>query len=350
MRPRRRMSHTHLSVVRAGGRDVDYGISQRDSVSAACVAMFFPCEETGAISSITDLKGGLTLSTAGNPSCTLAEGTTPGTHVRILALAPTHLSAAPPSPGPHDWLMVSAYHSVSQGLVPPWDNGSGSFYMEDGATGGTVHLQPYNAFLASAGGAGNVGKFSTAASVAMLRRTAGTNYVICAAKRGHHLEHYAQGILDGRSHDADLLLAGVPYLDAAGEDPQPLIDAHRLWFNRGALGTGISLGHSAYNVLPRTFGVDGLGVPGGPESFPPGVWAPHIPESNVIKGGYEMTGQFIPWDGFDGAMMNQAQDYLFFAFFIFPSGLPDDIGPASVWMRDSAAAGNKRVWPGWVTL
>ena len=350
MRPRRRMSHTHLSVVRAGGRDVDYGISQRDSVSAACVAMFFPCEETGAISSITDLKGGLTLGTTGNPLLTLAEGTTPGTHVRMYGWgtpAPL-MSAASPSPGPHDWLMVSAYHSASQGLVPPWDNGSGSFYLGSVATG-MVRLQPYNcSFFVDE--PNEFGQLATSTDVAMLRRTAGTDYVICAAKRGHHLEHYAQGALTGRSPDADMLLAAVPYVEAAQRESAALIACHAAWYDWTNLGAQLQCGHSAYNLLPRTYGTDGLAVPGGPVPAPPGVWVPSLPESNVLPGGYETTGHFGSWDGFDGVMLNQAQDYMFLAFFIFPGGLPDDIGPASVWMRDSAAAGNKRVWPGWVTL
>lgn len=207
------------------GRPASLGLEQ---------AIYFPCDETGTVTAITDSITGGTIAPAGYLAADVANA------VRMLAVpnTPAILSAEITQPGGRDWTFLNVVGAVDNpGLAA--GNAPSSIYL------GGMKLHPYfamptpilidevatevTAYTGSPAPGYNYNDPETAYNLSpYATRVSGQIYVLCSAKRGRLMEHYV-GTLGASAFqgqiDWDLLVPPEPY---AALDPAVYWD-NGLW-------------------------------------------------------------------------------------------------------------------------
>ena len=103
-------------------------------------------------------------------------------------------------------------------------------------------------------------------------------------------------------------------------------------------GTRIRAGHSSYGEITVL-------SPGDAGYGSNGRWK----RANLDE---ELPSNFDVCCGNSGATCDQEQDYYSIMYFVFPDGAPPqaEIEAMMVWQKADLLAGNKRIYPEWMTL
>ena len=323
---------------------------------------FFDCTET--VAPIVDAIGALELE---GVDVTIGAGDDSGVNTRILGFpaAVEGDQAKPPlssgtwtQPAAKDVVMVVCHKARIDGTTGDAHSGGyGSFYMGD-SRNGILRVQPYQAIFGATGDSFHNG-FSTPFYASNGIRNDGQIYIHATVKRGTisggdaQLEHYSDGVLTG-ARDSSVM-------------PSPLLAE---WDNFTPDAV-FKISHSAYTDSPQLCTnltcVDG--DVNGDACFTGGYQYPNMTDpvndagTRIVcdmgfdwwhlndAGKREISASFkiLPGNSFGSG--EYADDYYGFYVGVFDSAPPiADIIAGINWMKTEWVAGNKVVYPGWVSF
>ena len=303
--------------------------TQANSIGVNC-KHYFPCDEGVAPAILTDIAGGVVIDPALETDHSLDTGA--ANTIRMLSFGTNvGLTGNLVAPGSSDVVLIACGKSrIDIGNADSDYGGFIAFYI--GTAGDAIlRVQPYystfysNSVIDPAGTA--LKTIATPVNKELLTRNDGQDYIFAAVKRGNKLEHWADGIKTG---DNDVTLGTA--------------EMQTDW-NNFAPGNEIRVGHGAYSTDIVLCQADSLKLDVG--NFNCFIYPQHVTRSNGDK---EVPGLFKIIDGNSNSAGEYAQDIYGLAVFVFEDGAPDDIGEAITWMKEQWVAGNKVIWPGWVSL
>lgn len=325
------------------------GISEAASlpVSAfrgSCCKMFFPMTETGG-TTITDAIGGAVYT----PSLIGFKTVNGSTAVRLRQETPIALtSGAFPSVLNKDFILFSAYHyyatdgtgaaqvrpeavvelRAADGSSVRWFDGDGFAFLNAG--GG------YNVGTETLCGASpnTVSSADDIAGIAIIRNGSGAGIWI-------HNDTFpgpSNSIRNDYPAFGDVFMRG----------------ARQTGFTGTYVRTPEAVAANDYNI-PAPYYYDYDNTP---------IYDGYLPGIGYVQGGYPGLWPKISYTGADfslgaisgmsfgifGAAASVEISHFGLALFVFKDGLPSDYKQALRWMRDQWVAGNKVIWPDWVSV
>lgn len=222
--------------------DLYAGFSRADTIAGAS-GSWFPCQETGTITKLTDVINGSLIETG----LTASEGATAGIHVRAEAGVSPITGTTPVAPGDKDFIILaSAKGRNSSGDV----GGTCGFYWYENAVMQVV-AHPYYA---------RVDQVRSLPYGPHLTRVDGRVYTHAAVKRGGFFEHYVstgRGLVDKFSVDVDL---GTPSHYSLGHGgygtPQPettRVSNLQAWVNNPPVSGAVTYAQDYTGLLTLIF-------------------------------------------------------------------------------------------------
>jgi len=321
---KRKSSRRTHKIVNANPRVINTGVMTQANSIGACVKHFFPCDEGAGVTKVTDIVGGVEINPAANNGHSVATGSS--NTVRMLSWTTVGsdlgITGTWTQPGGKDCLIFTVAKARTDS-GETCDAGHSSWYVGNPSTS-SLKVQPYYAVFNSLAGA----EFTLATPFyeSLKNRVIGDVYSACAVKRGHSLEHYAEGVKTGE----------VSALDV----PSSVAGFHAAWDN-WTPAPSHRCGHSAMGNIK-------ICLPDGTIESDAAACS-YVPQQiDRGDGGHEYVGSFIN-NCVSGSNEN-AQDYYGYLFCVFEDGAPDDIAEATQWMEEQWILGNKVIWPGWVSL
>lgn len=367
MKKRRGGRRSHL-MLRSAGID-DTGVMTTQTSIPPCLKMWFPCTESGADTTITDIVGGAVYT----PD-TIAFGVSNAVTMTTTGLKAL-TSGAFPVIGTKSFILFQVYDGVAtaggSGTVRP----ESDIELSHAATSSDGSVKMFDGDGAQISKPGPVVLCGSETGVGMTMQNIGDHGIAGQAivldtvnhSMGNWLHNDYHGWVTDRWLENDYATTGEVFTRLIRNENYEVSQS----------------GPNAYsypsNLAPESiygnWGRNDLGLPdahiqgwqeyygssypaGSPpdasythaptespgfttmEDGVPGVWA-YSPEYDIPAFNYMRLGTNL------GAVAEVARYGI--ALFVFDNGLPSDFKEALRWMRDQWIAGNKVIWPNWVT-